>query len=298
METGGAGDGQLWAERVKAGEEEAFQRSRPAKHPHSQSRRHEPTSWLPFPLQDSEGRFASVTQLYEHAAAQPATPHNVAGQAIMHLHPDLLPQKAMSLGNQVSCMIAEYHLTASARQSGLRPIVPHEVAPLLPFLKNYVPGVSFKGSRDVRVMDHAVALQVAIWLHRLDMAVGGEALASETLEAGQHYLGLLLESFLTPRTSGLMYQEVVDRVLMENRRASEQSLCHLQERCTHEREALEGLIKAHSEVDKADKSTRKSLKKEIDKRRKSLETLKECILHYEAQLGQEPSTGSSPGDDG
>ena len=146
METGGAGDGQSWAEQVEAGEEEAFQQSRPAKHPRSQSRRHEPTSQLPFPLQDSEGRFTSITQLYEHAAAQPATPHNVAGWVIMHLHPDLLPQKAMSLGNQVACMIAEYHLTASAWQSSLRLIILHEVAPLLPALKNYVLGVSFEGS--------------------------------------------------------------------------------------------------------------------------------------------------------
>ena len=195
-------------------------------------------------------------------------------------------------------MIAEYHLTASARQSGLCPIIPHEVAPLLPSLKNYVPGVSFEGSRDMRVMDHAVALRVAVWLHRLDMAMGGKALASESLEAGQHYLGPLLEAFLTPRTSGLTYQEVVDRVLTENRRASEQSLCHLQEHHTHERAVLEGLIKVHGEVDKADKSARKSLKKEIDQRRKGLKMLKERISHYEAQLRQEPSEGSAPGDDG
>ena len=298
METGGAGDGPLWAEQTEAHEEE-FQRSRPAKCPRSQSRRHELTSRLPFPLQDSEGRFASVVQLYEHAAAQPAAPHNVAGWAIMHLHPNLLPQNATSLGNQVSCMIAEYHLTASARQSGLRLIIPHEVALLLPSLKNYVPGVSFEGSRNMRVMDHAVALRVAVWLHRLNMAVGGEALASETLEALQHYQRPLLESFLTPRTSGLMYQEVVDCMLAENRRASdEQSLCHLQEHRAHEREVLEGLIKAHSEVDKADKSTQKSLKKEIDQKHKGLETLKERISHYEAQLGQEPSEGGAPSDDG
>ena len=216
----------------------------------------------------------------------------------MHLHPNLLPQKATCLGNQVACMIAEYHLTASAQQLSLHPIIPHEAAPLLPPLKNYVPGVSFEGTRDVRVMDHAVALRVAVWLHRLDMAMGGEALASESLEAGQHYLGPLLESFLTPRTSGLTYQEVVGRVLTENRRASEQSLCHLQECRTHEREALEGLIKVHGELDKVDKAAQKSLKKEIDQRRKGLEMLKERILHYEAQLGQEPSEGSAPGDDG
>ena len=80
-------------------------------------------------------------------------------------------------------MIAEYHLTASARQSSLHPIIPQEVAPLLPPLKNYIPGVAFKGTRDVRVVDHAMALRVAVWLHQLNMAMGGEALASKTLEA-------------------------------------------------------------------------------------------------------------------
>ena len=55
-------------------------------------------------------------------------------------------------------MIAEYHLTVSARQSNLRLIIPEEVAPLLPPLKNYVPGVVFEGTQDVRVVDHAMAL--------------------------------------------------------------------------------------------------------------------------------------------
>ena len=169
---------------------------------------------------------------------------------------------------------------------------------MLPPIKTYVLGVSFKGTRDVRVMDHAMALRVAVWLHRLDMATGGEALASESLETGQHHLGPLLESFLTPRMSGLTYQEVVDQVLTENRWATDQSLCHLQEHCTREREALEGLIKAHGELDKADKAARKSLKKEIDQRRKGLEMLKERISHYEAQLGQEPSEGGAPREDG
>ena len=279
METGGAGDGQSWVEQMEAGKEEAFQRSQPAKHTRFQSRRHEPKPRLPFPLQDSEGRLASISQLYEHAAAQPAAPHNVAGQAIMHLHPDLLLQKATHLGNQVACMIAEYHLTTSARQSSLRPIIPQEVAPLLPPLKNYIPGVAFEGIRDVRVMDHAMALQVAIWLHWLDMAVGGEVLASESLEAWRHHLGSLLESFLTPRTSNLTYQEVVDHVLMENHWASEQSLHHLHGHHTHDREVLDGLIKAHRELDKMDKAAQKSLKKEIDQRCKSLEALKEQISY-------------------
>ena len=275
METGGAGDGPSWAEQMEEVKDEPFQWSRPAKYPHSLSRRCEPTAWLPFPLQDYVGRFASVKRLYEHATAQPATSHNMAGRVIRHLHPELLPHQATSLGNQVVCMIAEYHLTASAHQSSLHLILPPEAAPLLPAIKNYVPSVSFEGTWDVRVMDHAVALRVAVWLHRLDMAMGGEALASESLEAGQHHQGQLLESFLAPRMIGLTYQEVVNQVLTENCWVADQSLRHLQECRTHEWEALEGLIKVHGELDRADKAAWKNLKKEIDQRRKGLETLKE-----------------------
>ena len=61
METGRAGDGQSWAKRIEAGADEGFQRARPAKHPRSQSRRCEPRPLLPFPLQDSEGRLASIS---------------------------------------------------------------------------------------------------------------------------------------------------------------------------------------------------------------------------------------------
>ena len=204
METGRADDGQSWAEQMEAGKEEAFQRSRPTKHARSQSRRHEPNPPLPFPLRDSEGRLASISQLYAHVAEQPVANHNVAGSAIMHLHPEMQLQNARHLGNQVACMIVEYHLTASVRGPlSLSPIIPQEAAALLPALKHYVPGVAFEGTREVRVVDCAKTLRVAIWLHWLDMAVGGKALASETLQASQHHLGPLLESFLTSRTSNL-----------------------------------------------------------------------------------------------
>ena len=150
---------------------------------------------------------------------------------------------------------------------------------MLPALKNYVPGVAFEGTRDVRVVDHAKILRVAVWLHRLDMAEGGKALALETLEALQHSLGPLLESFLTPKTSNLTFQEVVGCILKENHWASQQSLHHLRGRHVNDREVLDRLIKAHGELDKMDKAAQKSLKKEIDQRRKSLEMLKECISY-------------------
>ena len=154
MEMGRVGDGQSWVECIEAGADEGFQRARPSKHPRSQSRRREPKPPLPFPLQDSEERLASVSQLYKHVAKQPATHHNVAGRGIMHLHPEMLPQKAACLGNQVACMIAEYHLSSSARgPSSLSPILPVDTAALLPPIKNYLPSVTFEGTRDVRVMD-------------------------------------------------------------------------------------------------------------------------------------------------
>ena len=79
METGGAGDGQSWAEQVEAGIKAEFQRARPMKRPRSQSRKQETRPALPFPLQDTEGRLASVMRLYEHAGEQPPPHDDVAG---------------------------------------------------------------------------------------------------------------------------------------------------------------------------------------------------------------------------
>ena len=78
METGRVGDSQSWAEHIEAGIDEEFQEDRPAKRCRSQSRSCKQRPMIPFPLQDSEGRLASISQLYEHAGEQPATHHNVA----------------------------------------------------------------------------------------------------------------------------------------------------------------------------------------------------------------------------
>ena len=104
-------------------------------------------------------------------------------------------------------MIAEYHLTSSARcSSSLSLVLPEVAKPLLPPMKSYVSGVTFEGTQDVRVLDHAKTLQVAAWLHRLDMSAGGDGMASETLEASRHSLGPLLESFLALMMSNLTFQ--------------------------------------------------------------------------------------------
>ena len=256
METGGAGDSQTWAEQVETSAEAEFQWTRPLKRPCSQSRR------FPFPLQDAEGRLASIERLYEYAGEQPSPRDDVAGRAIRHLHPEILPRDAKRLGNQVSCMIAEYHLTSSARVSTtLSSVLPEAAELLLPAIKTYVSNVSFEGTQDMRVLDRAKTLRVAVWLHHLDMAVGGDQSVSETLDASRHCLGCLLESFLIPTTHDLTFREVVARSLYENRRSAQHCLNDLV-RC-HNRvcEELNDLMEAHRG---ASRSSRKRIKKEID----------------------------------
>ena len=86
-------------------------------------------------------------KLYEHVAEQPPPLDGVAGEAIRHLHTHIMPRDARHLRNQVVCMIAEYHLTSSARVSStLSLVLPEAAKPLLPPLKSYVPNISFEGS--------------------------------------------------------------------------------------------------------------------------------------------------------
>ena len=77
METGGAGDGQSWAEWVETSSEVEFRWAR--KCPRSQSRGREMGPALPFPLQDAEGRLASIERLYEYVREQPPPRDDVAG---------------------------------------------------------------------------------------------------------------------------------------------------------------------------------------------------------------------------
>ena len=297
METGRVGDSQSWAEQAEAGIDEEFQKDRPAKHRWSQSRRRKERPTLPFPLQDSEGRLTSISQLYKHVGEQPATCHNVACRGIMHLHPEMLPCEATCLRNQVLCMIAEYHLTSCARgPSSLSPVLPEGATTLLFPIKDYVPGITFEGTRDVRVVDRAKTLRVAVLLHQLDMSTRGDGMSSETLEASQHSQGPLLDLFLTPMTSNLTFKEVVNRVLYENQRDAQRSLDDLRAHCTCIHKELDDLTKTHRE--ESNKSLQKRIKKEIDMRHKDLKSLRVRISHHESHLRQDPSEDNTPGDDG
>ena len=100
----------------------------------------------------------------------------------------------------------------------------------------------------MRVLDRARTLQVAVWLHQLDMAMGGDQSASEALDASRHCLGRLLESFLIPTTHNLMFREVAAHCLYKNRRDAE---CHLNDLVKHHNricKELDDLMEAHREA--------------------------------------------------
>ena len=85
------------------------------------------------------------------------------------------------------------------------------------------------------------------------MSAGGDGMASETLDASWHNQGPLLDLFLTPMTGNLTFQEVVNRVLYENRHQAQHSLDDLRACRAHIHEELDDLTKAHGE--ESDKSS-------------------------------------------
>ena len=122
----------------------------------------------------------------------------------------------------------------------------------------------------MRVLDCAKTLRVAVWLHRLDMSIRGNEEALQTLDASQHCLGCLLESFLVPATHGLSFREVVAWCLYKNRQDAQHRLDDLVTHRNSVREALDGLMEAHRAATGA---TRKRAKKEMDLWRQDLKSL-------------------------
>ena len=154
--------------------------------------------------------------------------------------------------------------------------------------------ISFEGTQDVRVLDHARTLRVAVWLHRLDMAVGGDQSASETLDVLWHCLGCLLESFLIPTTHDLMFREVVTHCLYENQHDAQRHLDDLVRCCNRVCEELNDLVETHKG---ASGSSRKRIKKEIDLQHKDLESLKGCISQEESYLQEDTPEQDVPESD-
>ena len=106
--------------------------------------------------------------------------------------------------------IDEYHMACVTRGAPV-------TSPILPGI------IEDKLPPHIRVRDHfAKTLRVAVWLHRLDMALSNEPVTSGFLVQGQHYVGHLLPYFLAPGTTwDLRSKDVINQVLKQNRAHNE-----------------------------------------------------------------------------
>ena len=283
METGGVGDGRSWVEQAEASNEEEWRRGRPTKHRRSSSRKWEGQSTNPFLLQDNKGRHEAVQQLYRHAGELTPACHDVAAQGMARHHPDMEPHKAENLNNQVLCMISEYHLMSLSQGSScVSPVLLEAVKDLLPPVEEYMADSGFQGTQDLRVLEKAKTLWVAVWLHRLDMAAAGDGVASYSPEVTWHGRGPLVEFLLAPQASSLTFEEVVHQVLTENQYKMESLLDNVWELWAQLQRELEDLSWAHK--DEPGKSTQKNLKRDLEWRWKDLKDLEAIISQYECSL--------------
>ena len=180
-------------------------------------------------------------------------------------------------------MISEYHLMClSQGPSYISLVLPEAVKNLLPPLEEYRAGGNFQGTWDVRVLERAKTLWVAVWLDHLDMATAGDREASYSLDTSKHGKGPLLEFLLIPQASNLTFEEVVHRVLGENRDKMESSLNHVQGLQARLRGELEDLQRAHK--DEPNTSAQRRMKKEMEQKQKDLKGLEATISEYESHL--------------
>ena len=204
----GASDGQDWYERSIWGAEGGT--SKP--------------QGPPYPIGTAQVRQEAIGQVYNHVDGKDPPPCNIASEAMRAYYPRIEPQTLKTWACQVLCMISEYHMACVTRGSPVTsPILPRVIEDRLPPLTDYTLPEDRSGMTNVRIQDHqARTLWVAMWLHRLDMALSEELATSGSLVWARHSLGHLLVYFLAPGTAwGLQFEDVIDQVLRENRRHNE-----------------------------------------------------------------------------
>ena len=275
---GGAGDSSGRSGRATSREPRTA-RSCSKKCRRSQSRRRDSRPTVPFPLQEHEGRLQALRTLYEEAREHGLASEMTALRGLQVSHPELGAEELQCLNNQVLLMIAEYHLTSASQGThSILPVLPEGAARLMPPVDEYLPG-SFEGCRDVRVTDRAQILRIATWLHRLDLTAtyGAEIAASPQVE--DYDFGPLLEYFLMPKLTNVTLQEVATRVAQENRRDLETSLRDLHDKRDSLRNGIELLTAALD--------GKKTIKKQLDSRRRELRSNQRRISRLEELLGLE-----------
>ena len=207
-----------------------------------------------YPIGTAQVRREAIGQIYNHVDGKDLPPHNIAFEALQAYYSVVDPQTLKTWACQIICMISEYHMACMIRGSPVTsPILPREIKDRLPPLTDYALSEDGSGVTNVRVWDHqARTLRVAVWLHRLDMALSEEPTASGSLVQAQHSPRHLLAYFLAPGTAwSLQFEDVIDHVLRENRRHNERKCNELTSslrKCRNRRTKLHGEFDAVSKA--------------------------------------------------
>ena len=237
----------------------------------------------------AEARREAVGQIYDRVDGKDPPPHNIASEALRAYYTRVDPQTLNTWACQILCMIAEYHMACVARGSLVSsPIVPRELEECLPPLADYTSPKDQSGTTDVRVREHrARTLRVAIWCHRLDMALSEEPASSGSLVRSRHRLGHLLAYFLSPGTGWeLQFKDVVIQVLKENQRHVEKkrtdaasSLRKCNKRWTNLRIEFDATSEAMQVI--TDAPSRREMEHRLSSLQTSLTTIEKSIVRYE-----------------
>ena len=182
----------------------------------------------PYLIGMAQVRQEAISQIYGHVDGKNPPPCNIASEALRAYYSGVDPQTLNMWACQILCMISEYHMAYMTRGSPVTsPILPGDLEDRLPPLTDYASPEDRSGATDVRVWNHqARTLRVAVWFHRLDMALSEEPATSGSLVRTRHRLGRLLANFLGPGTAWeLQFEDIVTQVLKENQR-------HNEKRCT------------------------------------------------------------------
>ena len=189
----------------------------------------------PYPIRMAQARREAIGQIYDQVDGKDPPSCNIASEALRTYYSGVDPQTLKTWTCQILCMISEYHMACVTRGSPVTSLIlPGELEDRLSPLTDYTSPEDWPGMTDVRVRDHqARTLWVAVWFHRLDMALSEEPATSGSLVRTWHHLGHLLAYFLGPRTAWeLQFEDIVTQVLKENQR-------HIKKKCTNASSSLQ-----------------------------------------------------------
>ena len=167
-------------------------------------------------------RSKDLLAVYAYLTPRQLPPDNIASPWVKAYYTKLLEGQHRTLSSHILAMIPDYHATCALSGPHVTsPITSLQIEERLPPLGDYTKAVHqpshHEGSTDVRVRDHyAKTLRVAVWLHRLDMALEPHRRSLWTLQGSRHSLGALLGYLLSPGMGNVKCHQVLARIMEEN----------------------------------------------------------------------------------